>query len=90
MSAEKQRLSVLNRLSAEYPASVSLEELRKDTALNEADFRRTVAYLEEKALIDVIDLKEGVGGVFGEARITASGLDFVECSARRVRASWIR
>ena len=70
MSAEKQRLTVLNRLSAEYPASVSLEELRKDTALNEADFRRTVAYLEEKALIDVIDLKEGVGGVFGEARIT--------------------
>ena len=69
---------------------MSLEELRKDTALHEADFRRAVAYLEEKTFIDLIDVKQGVDGVFGEARITASGLDFVERSARRVRASWIR
>ena len=90
MSAEKQRMTVLNRLSAEYPASVPLEELRKDAALHDADFRRVVAYLEEKALIDIDDLKEGVDGVFGVARITAAGLDCVESGARRVRASWLR
>ena len=90
MSTERQRMSVLNRLSAEYPASVSIEALRRDTGIGGGDLRRALAYLEEKALIDILDLKEGVGEIFGQARATAAGLDLVEERSRRVRAAWLR
>ena len=90
MNAEKQRLTVLNRLSAEYPSRVSLEEIRKDTHLESNDFKRVVAYLQEKAFIELEDVKQGVDDVFGEAKITAAGLDFVESRSRQVKASIIR
>ena len=90
MNAEKQRLTVLNRLSAEYPSCVSLEEIRTDTHLQENDFRRVVAYLQEKAFIELEHVTQGVEGVFGEARITAAGLDYVEHRSRQVRATIIR
>lgn len=90
MNAEKQRLTVLNRLSAEYPSCVSLEEIRKDTHLKEHEFKRVVAYLQEKAFIELENVKQGVDGVFGEARITAAGLDFIENRSRQVRATIIR
>lgn len=90
MNAEKQRLTVLNRLSAEYPSCVSLEEIRTDTHLQENDFRRVVAYLQEKAFIELEDVTQGVDGVFGKARITAAGLDYVEGRSRQVKATIIR
>lgn len=89
MNAEKQRLTVLNRLSAEYPAHVSLEAIRKDTHLPEYEFRRVVAYLQEKAFIELEDVTQGVEGVFGEARVTAAGLDHVESRSKQVRATII-
>ncbi len=90
MNAEKQRLTVLNRLSAEYPSCVSLEAIRKDTHLPEYEFRRVVAYLQEKVFIELEDVTQGVEGVFGEARITAAGLDYVEDRSKQVRATIIR
>jgi hypothetical protein len=90
MSSDKQRLTVLSRLSAEYPSTVSLEEIRIDTSLSESDFRRVIAYLEEKAYVELEHVTKGVEGVFGAARITAAGLDYVEKRCRQVRASIIR
>jgi hypothetical protein len=90
MTAEKQRLTVLNRLSAEYPSFVSLEEMRQDTLLFEVEFQRVVAYLQEKAYIELRDIKHGESDVFGEARITAAGMDYIEAKSRQVRASIIR
>ena len=90
MSAEKKRLTVLNRLSAEYPSAISLEKIRKDTHLDDHDFKRTVAYLQEKQYIDLENVAQGVEGVYGEARITVLGLDYVEAKSRQVRASIIR
>ncbi len=87
---EKQRLTVLNRLSAEYPSGASLESIRQDTGLSEHAFRRVVAYLEEKAFIELENVTQGIEGVYGNARITASGLDYVESRSRLVRASLIR
>lgn len=89
-TAEKLRMTVLNRLSAEYPASVSLEEVRRETCLTDRDFRSAVAYLHEKALIELGDVKQGVDGVYGTARLTAAGLDYIEAKARAVRAHVIR
>ena len=90
MSAEKQRMTVLNRLSAEYPAFVSLEAIRHETNLTERDFERVMAYLQEKAFIELADVTQGVHGVFGEARITAAGLDYIEARSRQVKATLIR
>ena len=90
MNPEKQQLTVLNRLSAEYPSVVSLEEIRADTNLYEVEFRRVIAYLQEKAFIELENLSQGVDGIFGSARITAAGLDYLLQSSKRVRASFIR
>jgi hypothetical protein len=83
-------MTVLNRLSAEYPAFVSLEAIRGDTNLDEQDFRRVAAYLQEKQYIDLDNVKQGVGGVYGSARITVLGLDYAESRSRQVRVSIIR
>ncbi len=90
MSIEKQRLTVLNRLSAEYPSFVCMEAIRHDTSLSEHDFMRVAAYLQEKAFIELDDVKQGGDGVFGKARITAAGLDFMESRNRQIRATVIR
>ena len=90
MTAEKQRLTVVNRLSAEYPSFVSLEEMRQDVNMSDLEFKRTLAYLRERQYLDLDNVKQGGEGVYGEARITALGLDYVEARSRQVRASIIR
>ena len=88
---DKTALKVLNRLSAEYPDYMELEVCRKDIAANHAEFKRSVAYLEELALIDLNESAMGVTeGIFGDVRITASGLDALNKSSRKVRATFIR
>ena len=90
MNAENHRMTVLNRLSAEYPAFVSLEEIREDTLLYEVELQRVMAYLQEKAFIELRDIKRGESEMFGEARITAAGMDYVESRSKQVRASIIQ
>ncbi len=88
---DKTALKVLNRLSAEYPDYMELEACRKDIHATHAEFKRSVAYLEELALIDLKEAAMGIAeGIFGDVRITASGLDALNKSSRKVRATFIR
>lgn len=84
-------LKILNRLSAIFPEYMELEVCRKDIDASHAEFKRGVAYLEELALIDLRNAAEGVHeGIFGDVRVTASGLDALEKNSRKVRATFIR
>lgn len=80
-------LKVLNCLYGEYPREMELEKCRERTNIAELDFLRVVAYLQEKAYITLDDTLEGLTGVYGKARITAAGIDFVNERGRRVKAS---
>ena len=84
-------LKILNRLSAAYPDYMELEVCRKDIDADHAEFKRGIAYLEELALIDIKKSAMSVQeGIFGDVRITASGLDALDKRSRSVRASFIR
>lgn len=80
-------LKVLNCLFGEYPQGMELEKCRERTCVAEHDFLRVAAYLQEKAYVEIEDATEGLCGVFGRARITAAGIDFVNTRSRRVKAS---
>lgn len=84
---EELALKVLNCLFGEYPRTMELECCREHTNIAEHDFLRVVAYLKEKAFIELEDATEGLCGVFGQARITAAGIDFVNGRSRRVKAT---
>lgn len=84
-------LKILNRLSAAYPDYMELEVCRKDIDVDHAEFKRGVSYLEELALIDVRKPAMGVQeGIFGDVRITASGLDALDKRSGSIRVSFIR
>ena len=88
---DKIAFKILNRLSAAYPDHIELEVCREDIAAEHAEFKRGVAYLEELALIDVRKPAMGLGeGIYGDARITASGIDELNKRSRKVRASFIK
>ena len=88
---DKIAMKVLNRLSAVYPDYMELELCRKDINVTHAEFKRGVAYLEELALIDLKEAVCGVHeGVFGDIRITASGLDALNKHSKTIRATFIR
>ena len=84
-------MKVLNRLSAEYPDYMELEVCRKDIDADHAEFKRSVAYLEELALIDLRNAKMATHeGIFGDVRITASGLDALNKRSKKIKATFIR
>lgn len=85
-------IKILNRLSAAYPSFIELEVCRCECDLKSHLFKRTVAYLEEKALIELRDLKEGEAdsAIFGDIRATAAGLDYLNSHSRKVRATFLR
>lgn len=88
---DKIALKILNRLSAVYPDYMELEVCRKDIDVCHAEFKRGVAYLEELALIAIKNAAMGVHeGIFGDARITANGLDALNKYSKKVRATFIR
>ncbi len=84
---EELALKVLNCLFGEYPRFMELERCRERTNIAERDFLRVVAYLEEKAFLETEETTEGFTGVFGKAKLTAAGIDFVNGRGRRVKAS---
>lgn len=82
---------ILNRLSAVYPDFMELEVCRKDIDADHAEFKRGVSYLEELALIDIRNPAMGVQeGIYGDARITASGLDAMDKRSGGIRVTFIR
>lgn len=82
---------ILSRLSSAYPSYMQLEACRKEVCEEPASFRRGVAYLEEKAFVELRGLTEGeADGVFGEVRATASGLDYLNKKSRRVTATFFK
>lgn len=85
-------LKILNRLSAAYPSFIELEVCRAECDVKSHLFKRAVAYLEEKALVELRDLKEGEadGAIFGDVRATAAGLDYLNGHSRKVRATFLR
>ncbi len=88
---DKIALKVLNRLSAVFPDYMELEVCRKDIDVSHAEFKRGIAYLEELALIDIKKGAMGVHeGIYGDVRVTASGLDALNKHSRKVRATFIR
>ena len=87
---EQLALKVLNCLFGEYPRTMELERCREHTNMAEHDFLRVIAYLQEKAFLELENATEGICGVFGQARITAAGIDYVNTRSRKVRASVIR
>lgn len=82
---------ILSRLSGAYPSFMQLEECRADICEEPAAFKRGIAYLHEKLLIE---LKDGVAsecdGIYGEVRVTASGLDFLTNRSRTIKATFLR
>lgn len=84
---EELALKVLNCLFGEYPRTMELERCREHTNIAEHDFLRVVAYLQEKAFLEIENATEGLVGVYGQARITAAGIDFVNGRSRRVKAT---
>lgn len=67
---------------------MQLEECRRDICEERAPFKRGVAYLEEKAFIEVKRVESGeCDGIFGEVRVNAAGLDHLEKSSRRVKVT---
>ena len=83
-------LKVLNCLFGGYPNFMELETCRQRSALTEGDFLRVIAYLEEKAFVELEQVSRGVDGTFGRGRITAAGIDYVNGRSRRVTASVLR
>lgn len=85
-------IKILNRLSAAYPSFIELEVCRAECDVKPHLFKRAVAYLEEKALVELRDLKEGEAdsAIYGDIRATAAGLDFLNNHSRRVRATFLR
>ncbi len=88
---EKLVTKILSRLSGAYPSYMQLEECRRDICEEPAAFKRGIAYLQEKELIE---LKAGVAGecdgIYGEVRATASGLDFLASRSRSIKATFLR
>ncbi len=82
-------MKVLNRLSAEYPDYMELEVCRKDIDANHAEFKRSVAYLEELALIDLRNAKMATHeGIFGDVLATVTyGTGRMSAYANRHRIS---
>lgn len=87
---EQLALKVLNCLFSEYPRFMELERCRERTNMGAADLLKTAAYLEEKAFIELEDALKGVEGLFGRARITAAGIDWINGRSRRVSVSVLR
>lgn len=88
---EKLATNILSRLSGAYPSFIQLEECRREICVDAAEFKRGVAYLEEKAFAEIRDLSAGeCDGVYGEIRITAAGLDYLSRQSRRVKATFFK
>lgn len=88
---DKLVLKILNRLSAAYPEYMQLEECRNDIDETPSAFKRGVSYLEELALVDLRDAKEGLHeGIYGDIRVTASGIDYLEKRSKKIRATFVR
>ena len=88
---ERLALKVLNSLFGSYPDFMELEKCRERSNLSEGDFLRVVAYLQEKAFIEVDDPSRGITtGIYGRARITSAGIDCVDLSGKKVRVTVIK
>ena len=86
---DKLVLRVLDCLFGNNPSFVELEKCRQEAAVGTEDFRRVAAYLTEKRFLEMADEShrgaEG-GGVYGQVRITAAGIDWLNSRSRTVRA----
>ncbi|MDO5562520.1 MAG: hypothetical protein Q4F74_02805 [Synergistaceae bacterium] len=88
---ERLALKVLNCLFGVYPDFMELEKCRERSNLSESDFLRVVAYLQEKAFIELEEPTRGVAtGIYGRARITSAGIDTVDLKSKKVKVSVIR
>lgn len=88
---EKLATKILSRLSGAYPSFMQLEECRKDICEEPTAFKRGIAYLHEKLMIE---LKDGVAGecdgIYGEVRVTAFGLDYLANRSQKITATFLR